>query len=298
MLNVWTYFGRNINAVSRRENADINANQRSISAPYRIRMLRRWTRSLQIVYFVIVYNSMSTQPGLTPEEAQSTWGTETNRPNIPNAIIIAKLVILYEFIKTVVGENGVNTLKTIIVNLKLYESQTTTYLNQSNSDVDISNIDEVAKHIISSFTTCVKKLKPGETPRGIENLLMNALGLFRNAMLNPTSAESLQYFSELQTLSNLWKINNNPFNNIEIKAIQTKLAELYQYTLNRYLNITTGLVSIVIIKSILCGSLVLASKMSQPPPDKKNKSGWFSNGGTKGRRRRQRRNRKTSRRRK
>jgi hypothetical protein len=93
---------------------------------------------------------------LSAGQANSIWKSSSYSSHQTNAIIIAKLVLLYAFIKTVVGESGdIVSYKTIVSDIELYEEQIGKYLSTTHN----GDINAVAEHINSSFETCVRNIK-------------------------------------------------------------------------------------------------------------------------------------------
>jgi len=224
---------------------------------------------------------------LSTDQANSIWKSSSYSSHQTNAIIIAKLVLLYAFIKTVVGESGViNDLKTIVSDVELYKQQIGEYLSTTHN----GDINAVAGHINSSFETCVRNIKKDAEapPHDVHNLLVSALDTFHTAMLSPTTAQSPKFFSELTTLSAEFLRQPYAFN-FKSTATATKLEQLDKSTLIVYLTTCTGKdVPFARIRSILCGSLFLAAAMEPLIVVKPSRRGFFWGGGKKSRRHRKR----------
>ena len=93
---------------------------------------------------------------LSAVQASSIWRGGSYSSHRTNAIIIAKLVLLYAFIKTVVRESkDIVSYRTIVSDIELYKEQIGAYLSTTPN----GEIDDVANHINTSFEMCVRNIK-------------------------------------------------------------------------------------------------------------------------------------------
>lgn len=235
-------------------------------------------------------NQLCLTPTLHP-----TW-TSYSPTNIPNAIIISKLILFYGFIiENVLQEQQViNDLPQVVRIDAAYKPHSNAFFLTIPNDLNQSDITSVSRYVEESFSTCVNNIKrqPTQNSFPMYPQLLKILSDFRNAMTQPKILQSNQYFSELKNLSEIFlPQNNNPFHSMSNINIQQKLCELDAATLNVYLNICSSPnINRLSIQSILFGSLFLAAAMKPPISEPKPKT-WFRRGGNKHSRRRRKQKR-------
>ena len=234
---------------------------------------------------------MSTTQQCFSSTLHPNW-TSYSPTNIPNAIIISKLILFYGFItKSVLEKDQVINDLTQVVSIDKYKQHASVFF--STILENLSDINIVSTHVNDSFNACVNNIKQYPKNRFPIINLLEILSEFRNAMTRPAILQSNQYFSELKSLSEIFlPQNNNPFHSISnINDIQQKLGELDATTLKIYLSLChVKDINNLTIQSILFGSLFLAEKMrplivdkSKSPPKR-----WWPFGGKKSRRHRKR----------
>ena len=234
---------------------------------------------------------MSTTQQCFSSTLHPNW-TSYSPTNIPNAIIISKLILFYGFItKSVLKKDQVINDLTQVVSIDKYKQHASVFF--STIPENLNDINIVSTHVNNSFNDCVNNIKQQNTKNHFPIInLLEILSEFRDAMTNTMT--SYQYFSELKSLSEIFlPRNNNPFHSISnINDIQKILDNLYKPSLKIYLSLCPGAdINLLTIQSILFGSLFLAKEM-KPLIDDKSKSPpkrrWLPFGGKKSRRHRKR----------
>lgn len=237
---------------------------------------------------------MTTKQDCLTSTLHPNW-TSYSPTNIPNAIIISKLILFHGFIiENVIREHQVINDLTHVVSIAAYKPHSDVFFSKIPNDLNQGDITSVSTYVEKSFRTCVSNIKrqPTENSFPTNVQLIKILSDFRTAMTSPTMAKSFEYFSELETLSNVFLLQNNPFHSISsINDIQQKLSKLDATALNVYLSICPlSNINLLTIQSILFGSLFLAAAMKPPISEPKPKS-WFTLGGNKHSRRRRKQKR-------
>jgi len=225
-----------------------------------------------------------------------TW-TSYSPTNIPNAIIISKLILFHGFIiENVLREQQVINNLNRVVSIDAYKPHSNAFFSTIPNNLNQSDITSVSTYVEQSFRTCVNNIKrqPTENSFPTKDQLLKILSNFRNAMTNPSIVQSFYYFSELDAVSKIFLSQNNPFHSSSsINDIQQNLGKLDATTLNAYLSICPlPNINLLTIQSILFGSLFLAAAMKPPISEPKpRRRTLFGLGGNKHSRRRRKQKR-------